>query len=73
MRVIKISELDEEPVDTATPIPGWTGGQVVRTRQTLIPAGSSESFNSSVVNFKKESSRDKKNEQGRKPHHYLLS
>ena len=52
MRVIRISELDEEPVDTATPIPGWTGGQVVRTRQTLIPEGSSENFNSSVVNFK---------------------
>ena len=53
MRVIRISELDEEPVDTAPPIPGWTGGQVVRTRQTLIPEGSSENFNSSVVNFKK--------------------
>ena len=52
MIVIRISELDEEPVDTATPIPGWTGGQVVRTRQTLISEGSSENFNSSVVTFK---------------------
>ena len=53
MKVIRISELDEEPVATATPIPGWTGGQVSRTRQTLIPAGDSENFNCGVVNFHK--------------------
>ena len=38
MKVIRISELDEEPVATATPIPGWTGGQVSRTRQTPVNA-----------------------------------
>lgn len=36
---------------TATPIAGWTGGQVKRTRQTIIPAGGSEFFNCSIVNF----------------------
>jgi quercetin dioxygenase-like cupin family protein len=51
MRVIRISEVKEEPVATATPIEGWTGGQVKRTRQTIIPAGGSDYFNCSVVNF----------------------
>ena len=26
MRVLKIDELKETPMDTATPIAGWTGG-----------------------------------------------
>ena len=51
MRVIRIAEVQEEPMGTATPIPGWTGGDVQRTRQPLIPEGSSKNFNCSVVNF----------------------
>ena len=51
MRVIRTSEVSEEPMGTATPISGWTGGEVSRTRQPLIPAGGSEFFNCSVVNF----------------------
>ena len=52
MRVLKISELAETPMATATPIPGWTGGAVIRTRQTLIGDGQSDNFRCSVVNFK---------------------
>ena len=51
MRVIRIAEVALVPIDTATPIPGWTGGEVSRTRQPLIPEGASKNFNSSVVNF----------------------
>ena len=53
MRVIRIAEVETVPIDTATPVPGWTGGEVRRTRQPLIPEGSSENFNSSVVNFER--------------------
>ena len=52
MRVLKISELEETPMATATPLPGWTGGQVIRTRQTIIGDGQSDTFRCSVVNFK---------------------
>ena len=51
MRVIRIAEVEHVPIATATPIPGWTGGEVRRTRQPLIPEGGSKNFNSSVVNF----------------------
>ena len=50
MRVIRIAEVETVPIDTATPVPGWTGGDVRRTRQPLIPEGASENFSSSVVN-----------------------
>ena len=53
MRVIRIAEVEIEPITTATPIPGWTGGDVKRTRQPLLPAGASKTFNSSIVNFEK--------------------
>ena len=53
MRVIRIAEVEHVPIDTATPIPGWTGGAVRRTRQPLLPEGSSKNFNSSVVNFER--------------------
>ena len=53
MRVIRVSEVEEVPIDTATPIPGWTGGDVHRTRQAIIPEGASGFFNSSVVNFQR--------------------
>ena len=32
---------------------GWTGGQVRRSRQTLLPEGASGHFNSSIVNFER--------------------
>ena len=53
MRVIRISEVEQVPIDTATPIPGWTGGDVRRTRQPIIPEGASKNFSSSVVNFER--------------------
>ena len=53
MRVIRIAEVDIVPIDTATPIPGWTGGPVRRTRQPILPEGTSKHFNSSIVNFEK--------------------
>ena len=52
MRVLKISELQEKPMDTATPIAGWTGGQVSRTRQAVIGDGQSDNFRCNVVNFR---------------------
>ena len=51
MRVLKINELKETPMDTATPMDGWTGGPVSRTRQAVIGAGQSENFSCNVVNF----------------------
>jgi quercetin dioxygenase-like cupin family protein len=53
MRVVKLHDLQEKPMDSATPIPGWTGGAVSRTRQTIIGDGQSENFRCSVVNFSK--------------------
>ena len=53
MRVIRIAEVEVEPIATATPVPGWTGGDVKRTRQQLLPEGSSKTFNSSIVNFER--------------------
>jgi quercetin dioxygenase-like cupin family protein len=52
MRVLKINELPELPMDTATPIAGWTGGPVSRTRQAIIGDGQSENFRCNVVNFR---------------------
>src|SRR5688500_20166316 len=52
MRVLKISDLQEKPMDTATPIAGWTGGPVSRTRQAVIGDGQSENFRCNVVNFR---------------------
>src|SRR5512142_2256709 len=51
MRVLKISDLTETPMASATPVPGWTGGMVSRTRQTIVGDGESENFRCSVVNF----------------------
>ena len=53
MRVIRIAEVETVPIDTATPIPGWTGGPVRRTRQPLLPDGASKTFSSSIVNFER--------------------
>jgi quercetin dioxygenase-like cupin family protein len=51
MRVVNIAELQEEPLGEATPIEGWSGGAVTRSRQTIIPDGDSENYRCSVVNF----------------------
>jgi len=52
MRVIKINNLPEKAMGTATPIAGWTGGTVSRTRQEIISEGQSEQFRCNVVNFR---------------------
>ena len=51
MRVLKIHDLPENPMDSATPIAGWTGGPVSRTRQAIIGDGQSDNFRCNVVNF----------------------
>jgi quercetin dioxygenase-like cupin family protein len=51
MRVVKIADLREEPMGEATPIAGWTGGAVTRSRQTIIREEDSENYRCSVVNF----------------------
>ena len=53
MRVVTLDDIPKVDLGEATPIAGWTGGRVTRSRQTIIPAGESESFNCSVVNFSK--------------------
>jgi quercetin dioxygenase-like cupin family protein len=53
MKVIRISEVEHVPMGTATPITGWSGGEVHRSRQELLPEGASKNFNSSVVNFQR--------------------
>jgi quercetin dioxygenase-like cupin family protein len=40
-------------MDSATPVPGWSGGPVSRTRQTIIGDGDSGNYRCSVVNFDK--------------------
>lgn len=52
MRVIKFCDLPEESMSGATPIPGWTGGAVSRTRQKIIAEGDSDNFRCNVVNFR---------------------
>ena len=52
MRVLKIDDLQEKAMGTATPIAGWTGGAVNRTRQEIITDGQSEQFRCNVVNFR---------------------
>src|SRR5438105_14439603 len=51
MRVVKIDDLQKEPMGTATPIHGWSGEAVSRSRQTIIRGGESENYRCSVVNF----------------------
>lgn len=51
MRVVTIADLREESMGEATPIAGWTGGSVTRSRQTIIPDGASDNYRCSVVNF----------------------
>ena len=52
MRVLRIRDLPETPMDSATPITGWKGGSVSRTRQPVIGDGQSANFRCNVVNFR---------------------
>ena len=51
MRVLKIDDLPQQAMGTATAIAGWTGGAVSRTRQEMITDGQSDNFRCNVVNF----------------------
>lgn len=53
MKLFRLSRIDPVPIATATPIEGWTGGAVSRTRLPLLGDGDSAFFSSSVVNFGK--------------------
>jgi len=52
MRVVRFRDLPEKPMDGATPIAGWTGGPVSRTRQTIVGDGDSDNYRCSVVHFR---------------------
>ena len=51
MRVVTLNDIPKVDLGEATPIAGWTGGSVTRSRQTIIPQGESDNYNCSVVNF----------------------
>lgn len=51
MKVVTLKDIPEVDLGEAVPVPGWTGGEVRRSRQTIIEAGESENYNCSVVNF----------------------
>ncbi len=51
MRVVRFNELPKESMGEVTPVPGWTGGPVSRTRQTIIRDGESDNYRCNVVNF----------------------
>src|SRR5437016_732839 len=48
MRVVRLDSVPEESLGEATPIAGWTGGSVTRTRQTIIPDNASDDYRCSV-------------------------
>ena len=52
MRIVTIKDLPEKLMDSATPITGWSGGPVSRTRQAVIGDGQSANFRCNVVNFR---------------------
>jgi len=51
MHVVTLNDIPHEDLGEATPIAGWTGGSVTRTRQTIIPDGGSDNYKCSIVNF----------------------
>jgi len=53
MRVVRFDDLPEEAMGEATPVPGWTGEAVSRTRQVIIRNGDSENFRCNNVKFGK--------------------
>lgn len=50
MRVVRVSEVQEKPLPRVVPHPGWTGGQVTRTRQDIVLPGESKFFTCGIVN-----------------------
>ena len=53
MQRFRISQIDDIPMATATPVPGWTGGQVSRSTQPMLAAGDSKFMRAFVVTFGK--------------------
>ena len=51
MRVVTLKDIPAEDLGEATPVAGWDGGPVTRSRQTIIPKRESANYNCSVVNF----------------------
>ena len=51
MQVVTLDDIPHEDLGEATPIAGWCGGSVTRSRRPIIPAGESGNYNCSVVNF----------------------
>ena len=51
MRVVTIDKVEKVSAGKAVPIAGWTGGEVARNRQPIIPDGDSKNFRCSVVSF----------------------
>src|SRR5262245_64877878 len=51
MLLLTMNDLPQKPIGTATPIAGWTGGEVKRTRQEMITDDQSDNFRCNVVNF----------------------
>lgn len=51
MRVVRLDTLPKESLGEATPIAGWTGGSVTRTRQTIIADNASDDYRCSIVKF----------------------
>ena len=53
MNVVRIDKVQKQRMSGATPVPGWSGGEVSRSRQVVIPDGGSENYKCNVVNFDK--------------------
>lgn len=51
MRVVTLKDVEHISLGDTPPTPGYTKPGTHRTRQPIIPAGDSESFNCSVVHF----------------------
>jgi len=51
MKVVRLQDIPNVPMEGAEPIEGWTG-PVSRSRQTIIQPGDSANYNCSVVNFR---------------------
>ena len=50
MKVVTLKDVQNDPMEGAEPIEGYTG-PVSRSRQTIIQPGDSANYNCSVVNF----------------------
>jgi hypothetical protein len=57
MKVVTLKDVQNDPMEGAEPIEGYTG-PVSRSRQTIINPGDSANYNCSVVNFSQGCPRD---------------